>query len=213
MTVDILSILRGGVRGCVCSAYTASECGCPDAVWPENLIEAAADEIERLRAAVALADNTFRWYGDLHAAKPDPEKAKRNYDLANKMASALSGHTKDWKWHEHDGSANDPTSYDGGTGYLEVQRRGPNPEFWLVDKQHRFDWKHTGSKEDILRWRYVTADELKARSYFFNSSADQPDQMSVRTATAPDCLTRRAAPAAQPDPSLTGRTGDGDRSV
>jgi hypothetical protein len=51
---------------------------------PEKLAE-----IERLRAAVSEAERMFRWYGDLHTAKPDHEKARRNYDMADKMATAL----------------------------------------------------------------------------------------------------------------------------
>jgi hypothetical protein len=40
--------------------------------------------------ALKKAMNTFNWYGDMHAAKPDPEKAKRNYDLAVEMEKALN---------------------------------------------------------------------------------------------------------------------------
>lgn len=47
----------------------------------------------RLRAAVKEAAEQFRWYGDLHAAKPDDEKAKRNYDLEEKMLDALLSFT------------------------------------------------------------------------------------------------------------------------
>lgn len=43
------------------------------------------DVVEALRKA----EKTFRWYGDLHAAKPDHDKAKRNYDLADEMLAAL----------------------------------------------------------------------------------------------------------------------------
>ena len=44
------------------------------------------DVVEAVRKAAA----TFRRYGDLHAAKPDPAKAKRNYDLADEMDAALA---------------------------------------------------------------------------------------------------------------------------
>jgi len=39
--------------------------------------------------ALEKARDTFRHYGDLHAAKPDEVKAKRNYDLADEMDAAL----------------------------------------------------------------------------------------------------------------------------
>lgn len=41
------------------------------------------------REALAEAEATFRRYGDLHAAKPDPVKASANYELADRMAAAL----------------------------------------------------------------------------------------------------------------------------
>ena len=34
----------------------------------------------------------FRWYGDLHAAKPDMDKAKRNYDMADKVKAMIAAH-------------------------------------------------------------------------------------------------------------------------
>ena len=59
-------------------------------------IALSADDMRRLdeyiRAELAAArglleecEVLFRWYGDLHAAKPDAEKAKRNYDIADKI--------------------------------------------------------------------------------------------------------------------------------
>ena len=39
--------------------------------------------------ALEEAERTFRHYGDLHAAKPDPVKAQRNYEMADKMLAAL----------------------------------------------------------------------------------------------------------------------------
>jgi hypothetical protein len=43
-----------------------------------------------LVAALEEARGVFQHYGDLHAAKPDPVKAQRNYDLAAKMTAALT---------------------------------------------------------------------------------------------------------------------------
>lgn len=39
--------------------------------------------------ATKKAEKQFRWYGDLHAAKPDPEKAARNYECADMLAALL----------------------------------------------------------------------------------------------------------------------------
>jgi len=50
-------------------------------------LRARVGELER---AVTKARDTFRHYGDLHAAKPDEVKAKRNYDLADEMQAALT---------------------------------------------------------------------------------------------------------------------------
>lgn len=41
-------------------------------------------------AALEKAEATFRHYGDLHAAKPDEAKAKRNYDLADEFRAAIA---------------------------------------------------------------------------------------------------------------------------
>ena len=35
------------------------------------------------------AERQFRWYGDLHAAKPDAEKAARNYEYADMLRALL----------------------------------------------------------------------------------------------------------------------------
>ena len=40
------------------------------------------------REALTKAEATFRRYGDLHAAKPDPAKAAANYEMADRMAAA-----------------------------------------------------------------------------------------------------------------------------
>lgn len=52
--------------------------------------QAAEADAAKLREAVDQAEQVFRHYGDLHAAKPDPVKATRNYDLADEMAQALA---------------------------------------------------------------------------------------------------------------------------
>ena len=39
--------------------------------------------------ALEKARDTFRHYGDLHAAKPDMDKAGRNYALAVEMQEAI----------------------------------------------------------------------------------------------------------------------------
>jgi len=40
------------------------------------------------------AERMFRWYGDLHAAKPDPEKAARNYEMADRLAATIAKATQ-----------------------------------------------------------------------------------------------------------------------
>ena len=45
---------------------------------------------QRHIAALREVEKTFRWYGDLHAAKPDMEKAARNYEKAAAIATILS---------------------------------------------------------------------------------------------------------------------------
>ncbi len=36
---------------------------------------------------------------------------------------------------------------------VQVERRGPDAELWLVTEAHKMDWAHTGGKEDIVRFR------------------------------------------------------------
>jgi len=36
------------------------------------------------------AERMFRWYGDMHAAKPDAEKAERNYAMADRLAATIA---------------------------------------------------------------------------------------------------------------------------
>lgn len=55
-----------------------------------SALQAKQGEIDRLHKAVDRAAEVFIHYGDLHAAKPDMVKAKRNYDLAGEMAVALT---------------------------------------------------------------------------------------------------------------------------
>jgi predicted nucleic acid-binding Zn-ribbon protein len=49
-------------------------------------IDKLDQELEEARKLLKLAEETFRHYGDLHVAKPDEVKAKRNYELADTMA-------------------------------------------------------------------------------------------------------------------------------
>ena len=49
---DILELLRS-VPDCKCHAVCSWECGC-DAIWPENYVKDAADEIERLRKELSI---------------------------------------------------------------------------------------------------------------------------------------------------------------
>mgnify|MGYP001080586707 CR=1 FL=1 len=48
------------------------------------------NEAPELLATIKEAEAMFRWYGDLHAAKPDHDKAKRNYDMADKCAATIA---------------------------------------------------------------------------------------------------------------------------
>lgn len=52
-------------------------------------IATQAARIEMLEETVRFAEQKFREYGDLHAAKPDMVKAQRNYDLADQLRNAL----------------------------------------------------------------------------------------------------------------------------
>lgn len=52
MNNDIVDLLRQGSSGCTCSAWNYHECGCVEAHWSEMYIDAAADEIEKLRSLI-----------------------------------------------------------------------------------------------------------------------------------------------------------------
>ncbi len=51
-----------------------------------TLISLAPEMLE----ALEKAESVFRHYGDLHAAKPDEVKAKRNYDLADELRALIA---------------------------------------------------------------------------------------------------------------------------
>lgn len=48
------------------------------------------EKAEAMAGALEKGRDTFVHYGDLHAAKPDPVKASRNYALACEMDTALA---------------------------------------------------------------------------------------------------------------------------
>jgi len=80
------------------AAQTEENAGCiayltlrPEEVFANAaLIVRAVNNHDRLVDALEEAASVFAHYGDLHAAKPDPVKAKRNYDLADRMKVALA---------------------------------------------------------------------------------------------------------------------------
>lgn len=47
-------------------------------------------DLKAVRDAVTEAAKTFRWYEELHRAKPDHEKADRNKEFAERMELALA---------------------------------------------------------------------------------------------------------------------------
>jgi hypothetical protein len=58
MMIDILGLLRS-VPDCKCHAVCSWECGC-DAIWPEDYVKDAANEIERLRKELAVSESFYR---------------------------------------------------------------------------------------------------------------------------------------------------------
>ena len=63
---DIVIRLReGDGQGCKCYADYWYECAC-DAIWAEQYILEAADEIERLRAELADCNNDFDCLKQIH---------------------------------------------------------------------------------------------------------------------------------------------------
>lgn len=67
------------VRGVLC-------CTMEESAANARLIAAAPE----LLADVIEAERMFRWYGDMHAAKPDPDKAARNYAMADCLAATIA---------------------------------------------------------------------------------------------------------------------------
>lgn len=63
-----------------------------DEEWASNLnreLQELKPYNARMYAALSLAAVTFQRYAELHAAKPDHDKAAANYDLAYKMRCAM----------------------------------------------------------------------------------------------------------------------------
>ena len=59
-------------------------------------------------------------------------------------------------WIDHNGSGCPvEIDYDADTleALVQVERRRPNSEYWLVDEAHHIDWQHCGDKEDVVRYR------------------------------------------------------------
>lgn len=55
-------------------------------------------------------------------------------------------------WIEHCGGQTPPQfnwEDDTTEALVQVERRGPNPEYWLVDEAHHIDWVHDGGREDL----------------------------------------------------------------
>ncbi len=57
--------------------------------WQTRTPQAALQQEGDVMKALELAAKTFRWYEELHRAKPDHEKADRNKELAETMEAAL----------------------------------------------------------------------------------------------------------------------------
>lgn len=75
----------GAVMVCAGDGHRYGLVACVFRAADARLIAAAPTMAEALEEA----ERTFRHYGDLHAAKPDPVKAQRNYEMADKMLAAL----------------------------------------------------------------------------------------------------------------------------
>ena len=55
-----------------------------------------------------------------------------------------------WDGSDERGPLIDPCDFEQ---IVEVERRGPDAEHWMIAEAHHIDWKHTGGKEDVLRFR------------------------------------------------------------
>lgn len=90
---------RIGVHGLVgCNGYdenmdVAFEKACT--AW-NTRADIHAEQLREVKYAVQEAAKTFRWYEEMHRAKPDHEKADRNRDFAIKMEGALAILEKWW---------------------------------------------------------------------------------------------------------------------
>lgn len=60
------------------------------AEYDHAAITEARKRIAELETGLIIARDTFDHYGDLHAAKPDPVKASRNYELAKQMGALIT---------------------------------------------------------------------------------------------------------------------------
>lgn len=75
-------------NGCLIAEVTFGWAGeDEDAAHMDAYLIAAAPS---MKDDLIEAERMFRWYGDLHAAKPDPEKAARNYEMADRLAATIA---------------------------------------------------------------------------------------------------------------------------
>ena len=72
MSDDIVTRLRNSYgQGCTCFAHHSFECSCVGAQWVERYVDEAADEIEILRKALALAVGELSTHGQYTIYSPD----------------------------------------------------------------------------------------------------------------------------------------------
>lgn len=80
LVADNLYLINAGGK---CPAITG--CG-PTSAANAAFVAAGPDMFD----ALVEAERVFRWYGDLHAAKPYADKAERNYVMADRIAAVLA---------------------------------------------------------------------------------------------------------------------------
>lgn len=60
------------------------------------------------------------------------------------------------EWAGWDGSGEyGPLPADDAEDLVQVERRGPGSEHFLIAEGHKIDWAASGGREDVLRWRRV----------------------------------------------------------
>ena len=138
------------------------ECVC---VFHQEMLRQTKTALQNLynsyKDLAASGDAGFWTMDDVEAGREAREvlegdsNMKRGLGVATEENSRNPDYGRDWgPWKEWDGSDEyGPMDFSDAEDFVQVHRRSPNSEQYLVAEAHHIDWKHRDSIDDILAYR------------------------------------------------------------